>query len=339
MLVDKQQYAVNGGRIVRVSFGAEAAPESRLAVEHVQNESILAHETRVIPDGATFLEFKTHPNSSHINCAILCGEKDFSEASLKVECGDQAEPIGRHFIVIGAMKAGTTTLFRTLEQHPRLCRTWSEGPGPSFVKEVNYFRKQYRHGDTPLHYDWRFPFVAGAHAWTLDVSPNYAKLPGSETVPSRIASLGADVKIAYILRDPVDRAESHIAHGLQNDTPVQNIEHCTRVSCYAMHLDNFTEHIAKENIILLDFEQLRRDPVTLFRKIYDFLDIDFIAPEVDVHNRRSHGYEMQSDLRREIADSVRPDIQRLIDEYGFNAARKWLNLPERRWFGISNDVR
>ena len=31
--------------------------------------------------------------------------------------------------------------------------------------------------------DWRFPFDPAMHAWTLDVSPNYAKLPRTRNVP------------------------------------------------------------------------------------------------------------------------------------------------------------
>ena len=339
MLTNRQRFVVDGGCKARASFGAEASTGSTFSVDHIHNETALAREIRPVPTGAKSIEFKVHPNASHIDCELHGANDETDRVSLNVECGDPAEPIGRHFIVIGAMKAGTTTLFRALEQHPRLCRTWSEGPGPSFVKEINYFRRQYRLGDSPLHYDWRFPFAPGEHAWTLDVSPNYAKLPGSQTVPARIASLGARVKIAYILRDPVERVESHIAHWKQHGTSDRNIEHCIRLSCYAMHLDNFCSHFSKDDILLLDFEQLRRDPASLFGSIYGFLDIESVSPESEVHNQRSNGFELQSDTRREIAESVRPDVQRLIDEYGFSAARNWLRRPERRWFGISKNPR
>ena len=109
------------------------------------------------------------------------------------------------------MKAGTTTLFHLLAQHPAICRTYAEFPGASDWKEINYFQKLYKKGDTALHYDWRFPFDAARHEWTLDVSTNYAKLPIGEDVPSRIAAIGGQTKLAYILREPVDRIESNLA--------------------------------------------------------------------------------------------------------------------------------
>src|SRR5690606_5723680 len=101
-------------------------------------------------------------------------------------------------------------------------------------KEINYFRRLYRKGDTALHYDWRFPFDPSIHKWTLDVSPGYARWPGSKWVPMRIASLGGTTKLAYILREPVDRIESHIAHTLQTGAEMKSLKHYIRTSCYAM---------------------------------------------------------------------------------------------------------
>ncbi|MGH8165905.1 MAG: sulfotransferase family protein, partial [Woeseiaceae bacterium] len=222
-----------------------------------------------------------------------------------VDCGRRIVPTERNFIVIGAMKAGTTTLFELLAQHPALCRTWAQTPGFSFTKEINYFRYLYRKSNTPLHYDWRFPFDPAQHDWTLEASPNYAKWPGSQGVPRRIASLGGETKLAYILREPVDRIESHLAHKLRGGKN-RHLRQCIRTSRYAMQLDKFTAHFARDDILLLDFEQLRRDPSVILAQVCDFLGIHRFAPAAVVHNRRSIEFRLDAKQRAELAQILRP---------------------------------
>ena len=237
---------VRGGSHAKVTFGTAAPEGAELIVEHLCDGQLL--------------EIKTHPEASHVLCALRAGHRSIVRAPFNVDCGAAIEPTGRYFIVIGAMKAGTTTLFHLLAQHPALCRTFAELPGTSTTKEVNYFNKLYRDSDNDLHYDWRFPFDPARHAWTLDVSPNYAKLPRTRPVPRRIATLGGDTKLAYILRDPVDRIESNLAHKLRKMGKLPNLDRCIRMSRYALHLDRFTEYIPREDILLLDFDQLQHDP-------------------------------------------------------------------------------
>jgi len=222
------------------------------------------------------------------------------------------------------MKAGTTTLYHLLAQNPDFCRTYAELPGFSFTKEVNYFNRLYREGDTDLHYDWRFPFDPTRHAWTLDVSPNYAKLPRTKAVPRRIALLGGDTKLAYILRDPIDRIESNLAHKLRTKGKLPNLNTCIRMSRYARHLDRFTEHIPLENILLLNFHQLQHDPAAVQAQICNFLGIDRCVAYTGVHNRRGVDFQLDAAQRAELAESLRPDVQLLINRYGFEPAKEWL---------------
>jgi hypothetical protein len=296
----------------------------------------LGREVRPLAVGSSALEIKTHPNASHITCMLRVDGHPIDGVRFGADCGQGIEPTPRNFIVIGAMKAGTTTLFELLAQHPALCRTWAELPGVSSVKEINYFRRLYRKGDTRLHYDWRFPFDSAQHAWTLDVSPSYAQWPASKAVPARIASLGGKTKLAYILREPIDRIESHLAHWLHHRGKTTNLDHYVRTSLYAMQLDKFTAHIERDDILLLDFEQLRRKPAVVLARICDFLAIDRFASRRVIHNTRSIEFRLDASQRAELAELVRPDVQRLIDVYGFKPAEKWLRRPLSRiaWSGF-----
>jgi hypothetical protein len=307
-----------------VTFNVTAPKGAELVVEHQCNGELLARECRPLTDGARTLEIKTHPDSSHIVCSLKVGDQSIDGVHFDVDCGERIEPTGRNFIVIGAMKAGTTTLFHLLAQHSAICRTYAELPGASDTKEINYFQKLYREGDTALHYDWRFPFDPSSHAWTLDVSTNYAKLPVGKAVPRRIAALGGETKLAYILRDPVDRIESNHAHSIRKTGKLPNLDLCIQTSRYAQHMDRFTAHIPRDNVLLLDFELLQRDPAAVQAQVCDFLGIDRFVAHTVVHNRRGVDFQLDAAQRAELAESLRPDVQLLIDRFGFEPAKEWL---------------
>lgn len=319
----------------RISFDTDPPRQTEFVIDHLCAGQLLAREQRPLAVGSRAIEIKTHPDASQIACALQVDGHPVDGVRFSVNCSRSIEPTRRNFIVIGAMKAGTTTLFELLAQHPALCRTWAQLPGVSFTKEINYFRRLYRKGDTPLHYDWRFPFDAARHAWTLDVSPGYAKWPASKAVPARIAALGGRTKLAYILREPVDRIESHLAHRLHHLGNTASLEDCIRTSSYAMQLDKFTAHIDRADILLLDFEQLRRKPAVVLEQICDFLAIDRFSSRSVVHNRRSIAFRLDASQRAELAEQLRPDVQRLINYYGFTPAQKWLRRSVLSRIGLS----
>ena len=162
------------------------------------------------------------------------------------------------------------------------------------------------------------------HAWTIDVSTNYAKLPIGKAVPRRIGALGGETKLAYVLREPVDRIESNCAHTLRNKGKMPNLDICIRTSSYAEQMDRFTAHIPRENILLLDFNQLQRDPAAIQTQVCDFLGIDRFVAHTVVHNTRGVDFQLDAAQRAELADVLRPDVRRLINHYDFKPAEGWL---------------
>lgn len=108
------------------------------------------------------------------------------------------------FIVIGAQRSGTSSLFAYLAQHPQLI--------PSYRKEVHFFDGGLDHRvDTyqkgPAWYRAHFARQrAGATRKAFEASPFYMPHP---LVPQRIARLMPDVKLIAILRNPTERAISH----------------------------------------------------------------------------------------------------------------------------------
>lgn len=106
------------------------------------------------------------------------------------------------FLVIGVMKAATSSLFGYLQQHPRIA-------GP-YKKEVHYFDSGFQHG--PLWYRAHFPLEAagiGRRCLTGEATPSYILNPHA---PARIRRTLGEVPLVLILRDPVGRAFSHYRH-------------------------------------------------------------------------------------------------------------------------------
>ena len=107
------------------------------------------------------------------------------------------------FLVIGAQKGGTTSLWQYLSEHPRLCMPTS--------KELPFFtRKEARPAD--FHHGVRKVFADAPSGSLLGkVTPNYmigGPDAGVEVVAERIAATLPDVKLIALLRDPIERAVS-----------------------------------------------------------------------------------------------------------------------------------
>jgi sulfotransferase family protein len=113
------------------------------------------------------------------------------------------------FLLIGAQRSGTTSLYRYLAEHPCVA--------PALVsKGVHYFSTGYGHGRS--WYRGHFPTVAyrGLHRAlrrtplvTGEASPYYLFHP---LAPERVALELPDVKLIALLRDPVSRAYSQFQH-------------------------------------------------------------------------------------------------------------------------------
>ena len=115
------------------------------------------------------------------------------------------------FLIIGAQRCGTTSMYRTLSQHPAVLKA-------VLHKGVHYFDLNYGHG-----LDWyqaHFPLAArarrtarsaGTAPLTFESSPYYMFHP---LAPARIAGDLPGVKLLVLVRDPVERASSAHAHEL-----------------------------------------------------------------------------------------------------------------------------
>jgi hypothetical protein len=109
------------------------------------------------------------------------------------------------FLVIGAMKCGTTSLFRYLVEHPRFVAPRK--------KEIHFFDNHFSRGSTFYRGQFEFTWKVGRGRLTGEATPYYMFHP---CAPERVHRMLPEVKLIVLLRDPVKRAYSHYQHQVAN---------------------------------------------------------------------------------------------------------------------------
>jgi hypothetical protein len=161
-------------------------------------------------------------------------------------------------LIIGAMKCGTSSLFHNLAEHPQVCYCMPK-------KEPNFFASD---ADWSKGVDWylkNWQFDLSKHKVALEASTDYTKVPVFPNAASRIENLqksfnGLRFKFIYIMRDPIERIESHIAHerleGWKHAS--KNVrfglhQHLIDISSYYKQISEYYKRFNREEILLLNF--------------------------------------------------------------------------------------
>jgi hypothetical protein len=230
----------------------------------------------------------------------------------------------RYVILIGTMKGATTSAWRIMANHPQV---W-----PCRKKEPNFF------GDEEL---WSAGIESYRAMWEEEARPpgphirfeattHYSKYPNVGDVPERMQASGLDIQCLYILRDPIDRIESHMAHLVSRGrTTVEDIRsrgtkalrYPIRLSCYAAQLDRY--RACGLGVELIDFSEFVSDQANTVAGIQSSLGLDVWLPDAPVRaNVRRNDNEagqirITDEYREAIVEAVQSDVARLRDEYGF----------------------
>jgi hypothetical protein len=177
-----------------------------------------------------------------------------------------------NLLIIGAPKAGTTSLHGYLEQHPDISM--------SKPKELRYFwRPDWRANQAwyESHFDPSKP-VRG------ESTPLYAAWPYRPDVPERAVELVPDARVIYLVRDPIDRLMSHWRQRLANgyrDPFSAYIEALERpdnpVVCpsrYATQLGRWLRHYDSSRILVVDQHDLRTRRDAIVQRVFEFVGVD-----------------------------------------------------------------
>ena len=198
-----------------------------------------------------------------------------------------------NFIIIGAMKAATTSLYTYLKQHPDVFMTTIKEPMffNNFKKSNNFkLAGRKTKGITTLkEYYALFEEVKNEQA-IGEASPAYIF---NENAPQLIHEHLPNTKIIAVLRQPVERAYSNFLHARRADRePISDFEiafnkederkaanwsplyHYKGKGYYNQQLKRYYKLFPKENIKVILFKDLVKNPTKTCKDIFKFLNVD-----------------------------------------------------------------
>ncbi len=173
------------------------------------------------------------------------------------------------FIGVGAQKSGTSWAYTCLYDHPEVCAP---------IKEIHFFSRP-RWSEGKEWYERHFG-ACGEGKLTGEFSTSYLY---SKEAPGRIHSLYPDVKLIAILRNPIDRAYSQYRNAIkageiEESVPFEQFmkdePSTTEQGKYHEQLEQYLKYFKREQMLVLIYEDIRKDPVAFMRTIYSFLGID-----------------------------------------------------------------
>ncbi len=181
-----------------------------------------------------------------------------------------------NLIVIGAMKASTTTFYELISRHPQV---WFSGE-----KEPHYFTSP-DYGDSAAWQGYLNLFEAAPQTakYIGEASTGYSKYPHFGDTAQRLCDDLRDPRLIYLIRDPVERTISNYRHAyLSGHYPVgtrlgEAIERdpiLIDASCYARQIAAYRSVFEEERFLILTTDNLHAQPRQVMRRVEAFLELD-----------------------------------------------------------------
>ena len=249
---------------------------------------------------------------------------------------DRSIPIDAFVMIIGAMKSGTSSLYSYLCEHPQIC--------PCKIKEPEYFSDKQSHGSDILGYEGLWDFNSKQHKYALEASTGYTKFPTEKDIPKKIFAYGLRPKFIYLVRDPIDRIESHInfMKGMpEYDNNIEyDLEYMQNISNYSLQLQQYEEYFSENDILVLEFSNFIKSPHQSLQKVCEFLEIKEMDFNVryDIKNKTRKVTKVDKLLRKSslvkkitnyLPRSVIISIQKILLRFFQTEKYKRLSLFEK----------
>lgn len=201
-----------------------------------------------------------------------------------------------NFMIIGQAKAGTSSLYNYLHDHPDIFM--------SPIKETRFFAFDQSNPQHLARAQWQFPiktmeeytllFTNSSNAPAIgEASPVYFH---SQVACARIRDTIPDVRLIASLRNPADRIYSYynmrVREGGETRPFIQAFrEGQKRYSANAQltyaHLKRYYDAFGASQLKLIDFERFRDNPTDTLREVFEFLNIetDIALDTSAIHSR------------------------------------------------------
>ncbi|MFV8782801.1 sulfotransferase domain-containing protein [Microbulbifer sp. SA54] len=173
------------------------------------------------------------------------------------------------FLIVGAMKCATTTLYDQLKLQAGIFMP--ELKEPNFFSDDEIFN---------LGQHWYENLFDAANPGDIlgEASTHYTKLPTYPETISRIQSYLGTPKIIYVMREPVDRLVSQYIHewscgkiNVSIDEAIVEHPELIKYSLYHYQIKPYLEAFGRENVLPVFFEKLKKDPQEELNRIARFI--------------------------------------------------------------------
>lgn len=249
------------------------------------------------------------------------------------------------FLVIGAMKCGSTSVYDYLKQHP--------GIAPGYKKAAHYFDMNYARGEN--WYRAHFPLASELNGRGAESSDNGRLLAGESSpyylfhplAAERAAQLVPHAKLIALLRNPVSRAYSHYHHMVRTGRENLSFEEAIEAEAvrlagveeklktdptfpmeghrtysylgrgrYAEQLERWFRYYPREQFLIMRSEDFFKDPGAVCARIHAFLGLP--AWDLGVYKNANPGKypPMNPETRQRLQEYFRPLNQRLYEMIG-----------------------
>ncbi|HBH51032.1 MAG TPA: hypothetical protein DDY91_03980 [Planctomycetaceae bacterium] len=204
------------------------------------------------------------------------------------------------FVVVGATKSGTTSLYYYLDQHPEIGMSWPKEPRYFLDPEFG----NYHRGEA-----WYRDLFRTPHRLCGEATPAYTHQPNC-VVAERMHNLIPRARLIYLVREPWSRLVSHYrmlrsSPNTPNGTPAEILRKRPRArlaSLYGTHWNCLTKYFPADQLLLVESNHLLSATRDTMRTIFEFLGVD---PHFDsrVFDRKFHKAETRD---RRLARSPEP---------------------------------
>lgn len=197
-----------------------------------------------------------------------------------------------YLIIGGTTKGGTTSLFNYLAEHPQICAaSYKE---TRFFLDADYpLNSRYRLDlDGISKYNELFPKCTTPKL-RLEATPDYLY---SENCAQRITKNLSNVKMIFILRDPIQRLcswykysqqdgrlspditiDEYVAmqlyQGTSSDLEVPQHLRSLEQGCYARYVSKFTQVFGEHNCLIISLDDLKKSPLSTMRRVCHFASL------------------------------------------------------------------